>query len=81
MYWGFYIVQTDGRNDFNVHCAGMISMANGAIRVAKSGDMMDRNEIVCVLKWRASVLKTRNPCSEKLCGKNKLLDSQESVAL
>jgi len=65
----------------NVHCAGMISMAKGAIRVAKSGDMTDRNEIACVLKWCAPVLKTRHPCSEKLCGKNRLLDSQESVEL
>jgi hypothetical protein len=81
MFWGFYIVRTGGRNDFNVHCAGMISMAKGAIRVAKSGDMTDRNEIACVLKWCAPVLKTRHPCSEKLCGKNRLLDSQESVEL
>jgi len=36
---------------------------------------------LCVLKWRPPVLKTRNPCSWKLCGKNKVLDSQESVEL
>ena len=52
-----------------------------AIRVAKSGDVTDRDEIVCILKWRAPVLKTRNPCSQRLCGKNKLLASQESVDL